>query len=123
MLRELGDESAVRKRWNGNWTGQRDTAPVLMLAVAIGLSPAFEVASIKLSPPLDETRRLLFDTIRETADLESLPGPHNRVEIRNATLAQLIAMAYRIRPRMVVGPPWISGDRFDVIATIPSGHG
>jgi uncharacterized protein (TIGR03435 family) len=106
-----------------------------MLALVIGLgpalgtcrgaasdAPAFEVASIKLSRPLDETRRLLFDAIRETADLASLPGPHNRVDIRNATLAQLIAMAYRIRPRMIVGPSWLSDTRFEVIATIPSGH-
>jgi uncharacterized protein (TIGR03435 family) len=133
MLRELGDQSAVEKCWNAKLTGEASGSPVLILALAIGLGPAlgtclaapgpaFEVATVKLSPPLDETRRLLFDTVWETVGLASLPGPHNRVEIRNATLAQLIAMAYRIRPRMIVGPSWLSDSRFEVIATIPSGH-
>jgi uncharacterized protein (TIGR03435 family) len=98
------------------------------LASLVGAGPApsgsvaFEAASIKQSPPLDETGRRLFDFVWDSASLHSLPGTNNRVEIRNATLAQLIALAYKTRPRMIVGPSWISDTRFEIVATIPSGH-
>lgn len=108
---------------------------IRFLALAICLGPvnipcpaasgaaAFEVASVKLSPPMDELQVRLRDGLRDNFPLIGvLPGTKGRFEISHATLAQLIAVAYQIRPRTVVGPSWTSTARFDVVATYPSGH-
>ncbi|HLH17464.1 MAG TPA: TIGR03435 family protein [Bryobacteraceae bacterium] len=55
----------------------------------------------------------------------SVPGysrpEHGRVEIRAATLADLIQRAYLLKPYEVAGPAWIREDRFDVLAKLPDG--
>jgi uncharacterized protein (TIGR03435 family) len=97
---------------------------VIALAAAICLfsDPAFEVASVKLSAPMDDVQERMRDRLHDNIPLGLVPGPEQRFEMRHATLAQLIAVAYEIRPRTVVGPSWIYDARFDVFATIPSGH-
>ncbi len=36
-------------------------------------------------------------------------------------LDQLIALAYKIRVYQISGPPWLSQERFDIVATLPEG--
>jgi len=56
------------------------------------------------------------------APFPDIPGPaHGRVEIRAATLGELIQRAYLLKPYEVAGPPWIYEDRFDVLAKLPDG--
>ena len=43
-----------------------------------------------------------------------------RYDLRNATMVDLIAMAYDVKPEAVLGgPSWLERDRFDVIAKAP----
>ena len=45
-----------------------------------------------------------------------------RVEAVGDTAAQLVAAAYLIPVREIVGPTWMSDARFDIVALIPSGQ-
>jgi bla regulator protein blaR1 len=73
--------------------------------------PEFEVASIKPSAASDDPRTLI--TV--------LPGGGLRTA--RATLRVLIAMAYDPPPFQVVGPGWITTDRFDVEAKAETSSG
>jgi uncharacterized protein (TIGR03435 family) len=81
---------------------------------------AFEVATIKPSPPLDREKL--------AADIQAgkMPrlGPHvsaSRAEYIYMPLAHLIALAYNMRNYQVTGPDWMSSERFDIAATMPEG--
>ena len=108
---------------------------LLALAICLGSAlgtcraadggPAFEVASVKLSAPMNALEEMarngLWENVLSVGRFRA-PGSGRRFEMLGATLAQLAALAYEVRPRTVVGPSWISDARFDVVATIPSGH-
>jgi uncharacterized protein (TIGR03435 family) len=85
-------------------------------------APAFEVASFKPSGPINPQRARLFDIVASNSPLMLFNVSGQRVEVRGTTAAQLVAVAYRIPAREIVGPPWISDARFDVEALIPSGQ-
>ncbi len=76
------------------------------LAVSCAFAqPRFEVASIKRSTAPDSTNRIG-------------PTPQGGVRAQNVTPVQLIALAYGVRPFLIVDPPgWASAERFDVLAT------
>jgi uncharacterized protein (TIGR03435 family) len=44
-----------------------------------------------------------------------------RVDIGSLSLANLICLAYNVKPYQVQGPDWMSAERFDVIAKLPEG--
>jgi uncharacterized protein (TIGR03435 family) len=84
--------------------------------------PAFDVATIKPSAPLDRAKL--------AADLQAgkmpLLGPHvtaSRAEYIYMPLKDLIALAYNMRNYQVTGPDWMSAERFDIEATMPDGAG
>ncbi len=52
-----------------------------------------------------------------------LPGHGQRIIIHGMSAGQLIAAAYRVPQRDVVGPSWIFDARFDIDALIPAGQG
>ena len=83
---------------------------------------AFEVASIKPAGLIEPGRARLLEMMGSfnPRGLFSVSG--QRVEARGRTAAQLVAAAYLIPVREIVGPPWISDGRFDVEALIPSGQ-
>jgi uncharacterized protein (TIGR03435 family) len=78
--------------------------------------PAFEVASVKRSPPPDPARGMI---VRATGG----PGTNDPGIFRseNFDLGGLVAMAYGIRSYQLSGPPWISDGRFEVMAKVPDG--
>lgn len=82
-------------------------------------TPAFEVASIKPSGPADPVR------IRR-ADFRPYYFPFvvrgRRLEASDRTIAQLVAAAYQIPAREIVGPSWMSDARFDVDGLVPEGQ-
>jgi uncharacterized protein (TIGR03435 family) len=45
----------------------------------------------------------------------------SRVEIGFTPLAELIRLAYEVKPYQVSGPDWMTAQRFDVTATLPDG--
>ena len=95
----------------------------LALTAASGLAqqqPAFEVASIKPSAPLDMARM--------AADMRAgkMPkiGVHidaGRAEYSYLSMRELIVMAYGVKTYQVTGPDWITKDRFDIVAKMPDG--
>jgi uncharacterized protein (TIGR03435 family) len=58
----------------------------------------------------------------ETGSSGFLPGHGPKIEIRGMSIAEMIAAAYRIPSREIVGPSWISDARFDIDALIPAGQ-
>ena len=80
-------------------------------------APHFEVASIKPAVPLQtqinsgNIQRLLTQQVITDA----------RVDLNTLSLADLIAMAYRIKPYQLIAPDWTKSERYDVQATLPPG--
>jgi uncharacterized protein (TIGR03435 family) len=81
---------------------------------------SFDVATIKPAAPLD--------TAQMAADIKAgrMPKVGQQIDTTRATytysqLDELIAWAYKMRLYQISGPPWLSQERFDIVATIPEG--
>jgi uncharacterized protein (TIGR03435 family) len=85
-------------------------------------SPTFEVASIKPSGPIDPVRARLSEMIGSYSPRRLFTVTGHRFEARGRSAGELVAAAYLIPVREIVGPSWISDARFDVEALIPSGQ-
>src|SRR3954454_21053216 len=87
--------------------------------------PAFEVASVKPSPPPEGPAAVAMlraqASLQDAAPLGMLTHKGMVVTLRNRTLQQLVASAYRVRISEVAGPNWISETRFDIEAKMPEG--
>ncbi len=96
---------------------------VLGIAVAAGMlcgqtpaaAPAFEVASIKPSPPLNPAD-VAAGKLHVGLSIDSA-----RVDIGFLSLADLIPMAYKVKRYQVSGPDWMPLQRFDIVAKLPDG--
>src|SRR5690242_11605596 len=77
--------------------------------------PAFDVATIKETPPA--TERLWTGQFHVGATISG-----SRAEYRFMSLADLIPYAYRVKPYQVSGPNWLNETRWGIVATIPEGH-
>src|SRR5260370_14808764 len=76
---------------------------------------AFEVASIKPAAPLNP-RQLMMGQQRVGMKVDAA-----RVDIANLSLADLVRIAYRVKPYQIAGPDWMKGDRFDILGKLPEG--
>src|SRR5579872_7353079 len=74
----------------------------------LAAQPAFEVASVKMSPARTGTARYL-----------SVDTDAAMVRYTNIPLVNLIGMAYRKDSRLVSGPDWINDTVYDVSAKLP----
>ena len=101
------------------------TRPALTLLAALVLmpgaafaqvttAPAFDVASIRPAVPLQQ--QIVSGQLNVGATITDA-----RVDLRAASLSDLILTAYRIKPFQVEGPDWIRSERFDLQATLPPG--
>ena len=92
---------------------------VLAAGVALGQTtapgPAFDVASIKPAAPLDRSQ-ILSGQMHVGMKIDAA-----RVDIGSMSLADLIRVAYRVKPYQVSGPDWMASERFDVLAKLPEG--
>jgi len=84
-------------------------------------APAFEVAALKLSGPVDPLRQRLFERVTNE-NMGMVGGDGQRVEIKGMSAAELIAVAYRIPLRQVAGASWMFDTRFELEALIPAGQ-
>jgi uncharacterized protein (TIGR03435 family) len=93
----------------------------LMLATsAFAQAPAglaFEVATVKPAAPIALTPQAL--TSGKLRLGMTVVGP--RVDIGYVSLADLIRMAYDVKPYQVSGPDWMASARFDITAKLPDG--
>ena len=82
--------------------------------------PAFEVATIKPSPPMDMAK--------VAAALQAggkMPIGANvdfvRAEYLYLDLRSLMSYAYGVKPYQITGPDWMATTRFDIVAKMPEG--
>jgi uncharacterized protein (TIGR03435 family) len=82
-----------------------------LMAATAWSQPSFEVASIKPAAPV--TGHFQYHMTMNTYP--------DRVELKNASLVDLIRTAYQVKPDQVSGPAWMSSEKFDVLAKLPDG--
>ena len=85
-------------------------------AQAAAEAPAFEVASVKPSPPA-QGGRFAFSTMRGG------PGSTDptRFEGRSVSLNFLMSRAHNLSGWQVLGPDWMDREKFDIDAKVPPG--
>ena len=81
---------------------------------------AFEVATVKPSPPLDRAK------VAAEIQAGRMPrfGPHvtlSQAEYNFMLLRDLIAIAYNVKAYRITGPAFLATDRFDIVAKMPDG--
>ena len=86
----------------------------VLAAAQTPAAPAFEVASISPSIPLQT--QITTGQIRVGATITD-----SRVDLKSASLSELVAMAYRVKPYQLTAPDWMQSERYDVMATLPAG--
>ena len=96
--------------------------PLIIVSVVSGAfaqprpaPPAFEVATVKPSAPLDMAA-MKVGTAHIGTRIDA-----SRVDIGTASLFRLICTAYRLKPYQVSGPDWLKTANFDIQAKIPNG--
>ena len=77
-------------------------------------APTFEVASISPSVPLQT--QITTGQLRVGTTITD-----SRVDLKSASLSELVALAYRLKPYQLTAPDWMKSERYDVMATIPAG--
>src|SRR3954463_14897581 len=83
---------------------------ILVSTLAFGQTRLeFEVASIKPAP--DQIRLVNVGLHIDGAQVRGTSLP----------LRDYIVLAYRLKPNQVMGPDWISSQRFDIAAKLPDG--
>jgi len=82
--------------------------------------PAFEVATIKPSPPMDPAKLAAAmqagGRLPIGANIDAL-----RAEYLYLDLKSLLTYAYGVKPYQITGPDWMSTTRFDIVAKMPEG--
>jgi uncharacterized protein (TIGR03435 family) len=95
-------------------------AMVLAAGSLPGQTPAFEVASIKVSEPITPAM------VASGKLHAGMKVDGKRVDIGNMSMMQLICKAYDVKSYQVSGPSWmqvlgLTGQRFDIVANLPEG--
>ena len=93
-------------------------APMWTFGQASQATPAFEVAAIKPAPPLNLNRAAIAagQLPHVGINVQGL-----RVDIGYLSLADLITVAFKVKPSQISGPEWMKADRFDILAKMPDG--
>jgi uncharacterized protein (TIGR03435 family) len=87
-------------------------------AASSSQGPSFEVATIKPSPAITTLtpQALMSGQIRIGLNVTG-----SRVDIGLSSLADLVRIAYDVKPFQVTGPDWLTTERFDITAKLPEG--
>jgi uncharacterized protein (TIGR03435 family) len=82
--------------------------------------PAFEVATIKPSPPMDMAKIAAAlqagGKMPIGANVDS-----RRAEYMYLDLRSLMSLAYGVKPYQITGPDWMTATHFDIVAKMPEG--
>jgi len=90
------------------------------LAAFAQTKPAFEVATIKPSPPMDVAK--LAAALQTGGKMPVGANVENlRAEYKYLDLKSLMSIAYSVKPYQISGPDWLSATHFDIIAKMPDG--
>jgi uncharacterized protein (TIGR03435 family) len=90
-------------------------AAAAAMAQAPAAKPQFEVATIKLSPPLNPAMAAA-GKLHIGMNVDAA-----RADIGYLSLADLIMAAYKVKQHQVAGPDWMKTQRFDILAKMPEG--
>jgi uncharacterized protein (TIGR03435 family) len=101
----------------------RNVTISLALAATAALAqtkPAFDVATIKPSPPMDQAKLVAAlqagGKMPIGANIDS-----QRAEFLYLNLRELMNYAYGVKPYQITGPDWMQTARFDIVAKMPEG--
>ena len=89
-----------------------------LLGQAPAAAPAFDVATIRPAPPIQDIVQQLQSG---KAPRMGMVVDGTRVNMGYQSLADLIRIAYRVKAYQVQGPEWMSQQRFEIQAKIPGG--
>jgi len=89
----------------------------LLLAQAPG-KLAFEVASIKPSPPLST---IISQAQSGKLDLGAMRMDGARLDLKFLSLTNMIGMAFKVKPHQILGPDWMASQLFEIRAKLPEG--
>jgi uncharacterized protein (TIGR03435 family) len=103
---------------------------IAVLALILGALAAgaqtFEVASVKVAPPLDPQK------ILSGQQRVGMKVAGSNVDIESTSLQELLYLAFKVRPTQMTGPSWLnmgnplealSATRFNIHAKLPAGTG
>ncbi len=104
-------------RYLYNWSVNSGFIPICLAALSAGLGfcqsrPAcleFEVASVKLGPPLDISKTVVFGRQIDGA----------QVRFTQTSLRDLVRIAWAVRDYQIEAPSWLASVRFNVSAKLP----
>jgi uncharacterized protein (TIGR03435 family) len=77
--------------------------------------PAFEVATVKISPPLD------FGAMMAGKARIGVKMDAGRIDIGSTSLRDVILAAYRLKEFQLSGPDWMKTVSVDILAKLPAG--
>jgi len=92
---------------------------ILAASSLFGQAPAFEVATIKPAPSGQEIVQQLQSGKMPKLGM-TVDGA--RVSMGYQSLGDLIRIAYRVKTYQVIGPDWMSQQRFEIQGKIPEGE-
>ena len=92
-------------------------APLALVAAPQQPESAFEVASVKPSPPIRPGDRVYFGPARGG------PGTNDprRITWTYAALRNVLMAAYNLQTFQIVAPDWLATERYDIAANVPDG--
>ena len=95
---------------------------VLTAVAAFGQAkkPAFEVATIRPSAPLDVQK---MAAVMQSGGKLPIGATitAKRAEYLYLDLRSLMMYAYGVKPYQITGPDWLATNKFDIVATLPEG--
>jgi uncharacterized protein (TIGR03435 family) len=84
-------------------------------------SPAFEVASVKLSPDQQTQRGSTGMRLSTGMPPPVARGKQDILTYTHVILKGVLARAYNVLPYEVVGPSWLDDKFYDIVAKVPQG--
>ena len=90
------------------------------LAAFAQTKPAFEVATIKPSPPMDAAKLAAALQAGGKMPIGANIDAH-RAEYLDLDLKSLLTYAYGVKPYQITGPDWMATEHFDIVAKLPEG--
>ena len=92
----------------------------MAIAAFAQTKPAFEVATIKPSPPMDPAKIAAAlqagGKMPIGANVEFLRAEYLYLDLRS-----LMSYAYGVKPYQITGPDWMATEHFDIVAKMPEG--
>lgn len=95
-------------------------ATLILASAAFGQASAdltFDVATIKKAAAMPQPGRPFFFGKRGGPGTDD-PG---RITWSGATLDDLLAAAYDVKPYQISGPDWLNSERYEIVAKVPAG--